>query len=148
MFDALRDFFDNLAPSGAQSGPKEQALRLAVAVLLMEVMRAHDGISRDERAAAQAALRERFALDEAQMASLLEQAETESRQAYDYYRFTHTINESLSQPQKVALVEALWRVAYADGHLDVHENAVISKVADLLHVTHGEYIAGKIRAQP
>ena len=47
----------------------------------------------------------------------------------------------------IALVEAMWQVAYADGQLDVHENHVISKVAGLLHVTHGEYIAAKLRAR-
>ena len=45
------------------------------------------------------------------------------------------------------LVESLWQVAYADAHLDAHENHVISKVAGLLHVTHGEYIAAKLRAK-
>jgi len=44
-------------------------------------------------------------------------------------------------------VEAMWQVAYADGVLDASENHVISKVADLLHVTHGEYIAAKMRAK-
>jgi hypothetical protein len=38
-------------------------------------------------------------------------------------------------------------VAYADAHLDAHENHVISKVAGLLHVTHGEYISAKLRAK-
>ncbi|MCY1383643.1 Tellurite resistance protein TerB [compost metagenome] len=45
------------------------------------------------------------------------------------------------------VVEAMWQVAYADDHLDAHENHVISKVAGLLHVTHGEYIAAKMRAR-
>ncbi len=31
--------------------------------------------------------------------------------------------------------------------LDAHENHLISKVAGLLHVTHGEYIAAKMRAR-
>ena len=38
-------------------------------------------------------------------------------------------------------------VAYADGHLDAHENHLINKVAGLLHVTHGEYIAAKLHAK-
>ena len=42
---------------------------------------------------------------------------------------------------------ASWQVAYADGHLDAHENHAINKVAGLLHVTHGEYIAAKLRAK-
>jgi uncharacterized tellurite resistance protein B-like protein len=42
----------------------------------------------------------------------------------------------------------MWRVAYADRRLVPEENAVISKVADLLHVSHGDYIAAKLRAKP
>ncbi len=34
-----------------------------------------------------------------------------------------------------------------DGALDENEHHVISKVAGLLHVTHGEYIAAKLRAR-
>ena len=41
----------------------------------------------------------------------------------------------------------MWRVAYADGHLDAHENHLISKVAGLLHVSHGEYIAAVLAEQ-
>ena len=44
-------------------------------------------------------------------------------------------------------MEAMWQVAYADGALDANENHVISKVADLLHVTHGDYIAAMLRAR-
>lgn len=49
--------------------------------------------------------------------------------------------------EEPALVEAMWQVAYADGALDANENHVISKVADLLHVTHGDYIAAMLRAR-
>ena len=39
----------------------------------------------------------------------------------------------------------MWQVAYADLHLDQNENHLIGKTAGLLHVTHGEYIAAKMR---
>jgi len=42
----------------------------------------------------------------------------------------------------------MWRVAYADGRLDDNEIYLISKIADLLHVTHADYIAMKMRARP
>jgi uncharacterized tellurite resistance protein B-like protein len=122
-------------------------LRLAAAVLLMEVMRAEDGITPEERAAASAALRTQFGIAQADVAPLLANAERESMSAYDYFRFTNVLDEQLDQPRKIALVEAMWRVAYADLHLDVQENAVISKVADLLHVSHDDYIAAKMRAK-
>lgn len=148
MFAALKDFFDDLIPQEDPSTRREAPpLRLAAAVLLMEVMRASDGVSAEERVAAARELARQFGLAPAEMAPLLQQAESESIAAYDYFRFTNPLDEQLPQERKIALVEAMWRVAYADHRLDPEENAVISKVADLLHVSHGDYIAAKLRAK-
>lgn len=53
----------------------------------------------------------------------------------------------LADADLARLIENMWRMAYADAHLDVNENHVISKVAGLLYVTHGEYIAARMRAK-
>ena len=41
----------------------------------------------------------------------------------------------------------MWQLAYADGQLGVKENHLISKIARLLHVTLGDYIAAKLHAK-
>jgi len=153
MLRTLKDLFDqlgaSLAPDIRSADPKadEHQLQLATAVLLVEVMRAEPTLSEDERDAVLLALRSKFHLADDELERLLELAHDTSRIAYDYQRFTARLNERFTQPQKIRVIEAMWQVAYADGHLDVHENQVISKVAGLLHVTHGEYIAAKMRAQ-
>ena len=110
-------------------------------------MRADPKLGADERRAVVAALRRKFALAEDELALLVELAEETARSSNDFYGFTSTINDGFSQPQKIRIVEHMWEVAYADGHLDAHENHLISKVAGLLHVTHGEYIAAKLHAR-
>ena len=149
MLRTLKDLFDTLLPpQGAAAAPTdEHRLQLAAAVLLAEVMRAQPGVSPAERNTALDALRRRFGLDATELAQLLTQAEAQAAQANDFYRFTSQLNDHCSQPDKVALVEAMWQVAFADGALDENEHHVISKVAGLLHVTHGEYIAAKLRAR-
>ena len=149
MLGTLSELFSRFtAPMGAQpTAERTHALQLAAAVLLVEVMRAQPGISPAERSAGLAALRRKFALDSAELGQLVAQAESQAAQANDYYRFTSQLNEHCPQPDKVALVEAMWQVAFADGALDENEHHVISKVAGLLHVTHGEYIAAKLRAR-
>jgi uncharacterized tellurite resistance protein B-like protein len=122
-------------------------LQLATAVLLFEVMRSDTVISDTERGAAFTALRGQFALTDAEMKHLLEHAEQHAKLSNDYFRYTNAINEHFTHAQKITVVEQMWQVAYADGNLDVHENHVISKVAGLLHVTHGEYIAAKLHAK-
>jgi uncharacterized tellurite resistance protein B-like protein len=149
MFGALTELLHEIMsderPAASVQAP---SLRLAAAVLLVEVMRANDGISAEERITAARFLADQFNLPDAELAPLLQQAERESIAAYDCFRFTNPLDEALSQNCKIALVEAMWKVAYADHRLDPQENAVISKVADLLHVSHGVYIAAKMRAKP
>ena len=125
----------------------EPPLRLAIAVLLVEVMRAEPSIQPGEREAVLAALRQRFGLDAEALEQLVSRAQQESRTANDYFAFTSVVNDRFTHAQKIVLVENMWRIAYADGRLDPNENHVISKVAGLLYVTHGEYIAAKLRAR-
>lgn len=149
MLRTLKDLFDTFTAPPASQTPAalEHTLELATAVLLVEVMRADPAIKAVERAAVLAALRRKFTLSPDELARLMELAEQTARQTYDYHRFTSRINDHFSQPQKVRMVEAMWQVAYADAELDAHENHLISKIAGLLHVTHGEYIAAKMRAK-
>jgi uncharacterized tellurite resistance protein B-like protein len=69
------------------------------------------------------------------------------KQASDYFQFTSLINRHFTQEQKQRVIELMWRVAYSDASLSAHENHLMRKVADLLHITHGDYIAAKMRAQ-
>jgi uncharacterized tellurite resistance protein B-like protein len=149
MFDSLQELFDKFAGGSPAETPaqREHALNLAAAVLLVEVMRSDSAVAPSERKAVRAALARRLALDEVELAVLIAQAETESRKANDYFHFTSRINDHCTQQDKAALVEAMWGIAYADGVLDANEIHVISKVAGLLNVPHGEYIAAKLRAK-
>lgn len=122
-------------------------LQLATAVLLVEVMQSDTRVTDAERHATLTALRRLFDLDDHTLAQLVAQAQATAKAANDYFAFTSAMNDEFSQPEKIQLVEYLWQVAYADGHLDANENHVISKVAGLLHVTHGEYIAAKLHAK-
>ncbi|MFZ1605899.1 MAG: TerB family tellurite resistance protein [Rhodoferax sp.] len=122
-------------------------LQLATAVLLFDVMRSDDNISVAERTQALGSLRQRFALSEEALAQLMAQAEQTAMHANDYFSFTSLMNDQFTQAQKIQVVEFMWQVAYADGTLDANENHLISKIAGLLHVTQGEYIAAKMRAK-
>jgi uncharacterized tellurite resistance protein B-like protein len=149
MLSTLQQFFDELMAASPDQAPaaREHALHLAAAVLLVEVMRADPTVDPVEREAVFGALRRRFTLTDDELALLVESAEAKVKSANDYFQFTSRINDHFNQPEKIALVEAMWQVAYADGLLDANENHVISKVAELLHVTHGEYIAAKLHAK-
>lgn len=148
MLDAIKRFFDEKVGTAADGTgeAEEHALRLATAALLVEMTRMDDQVRQVEQDAVMAAIRERFDLAEAETRRIVELAEAEAQQATDYFQFTSLINRSFSPRQKAKVVEYLWQVAYADGHLDSHEEHMIRRLADLLHVSHGAYINAKLRA--
>jgi uncharacterized tellurite resistance protein B-like protein len=147
MQRTLKDLFEIFTAPAGPLPSDEHTLHLATAVLLVEVMRADPALGAEERAAVVQALRGKFELAPDELERLVELAQETARSANDFYRFTATINDRFSHPQKVQMVESMWQVAFADGHLDAHENHLIAKVAGLLHVTHGEYIAAKLHAK-
>jgi uncharacterized tellurite resistance protein B-like protein len=149
MINAIQKFFKQFIEPGTQQtgGGGGQSLQIATAALLLEMMRMDDHLSDAERGAIVMALRQQFALDPAQLDTLITLAEQESRQANDYYQFTSLINKSCTQEQKIQIVEYLWRVAMADSHLDAHELHLMRKLADLLYIGHADYVAAKQRAR-
>lgn len=149
MLRTLKDLFDALTtpPAAASPHEREHALRLATAVLLVEVMRSDPDIDDVERDAVIAALRDKFALADDELARLVELAEATARDAHDYHRFTSCINKGFDAEQRVRIIEYMWQVAYADGHLSAHEQHLMRKIADLLYVSHSDYIGAKMRAR-
>jgi uncharacterized tellurite resistance protein B-like protein len=149
MLRTLKDLLDTVLAGPGEQSEADQAhfLQLATAVLLVEVMRADPELGAPERLAVVRALREKFALSDEEVAELVELAEQTARTSNDFHRFTSVINDGFTQDQKIRIVENMWRVAFADGRLDAHEHHLISKIAGLLHVTHGQYIAAKMRAR-
>ena len=146
MLNSIRDFFDRHI--GATPAPNERhTIELATAALLIEVARVDEGAAADERTAVLRAVREKFELPHEEAERLIALAEEEMKQASDYFQFTSLINRHFTQEQKQRVIELMWRIAYSDASLSAHENHLMRKVADLLHITHGDYIAAKMRAQ-
>lgn len=148
MLNRLNDFFSSLvAPAGAEGRP-EHTLQLATAVLLIEVMRSDAESTGEEQATVLKILKERFDLSDAEVAQLSELGHQTATAANDLHQFTSLINRELDLPEKLRIIEYLWQVAYADNRISAHENHLMRRMADLLHISHGDYIAAKMRAKP
>lgn len=149
MLKTLKDLFDSLLPPPAGATPQaaEHTLQLATAVMLVEVMRADTTFHPGEREAVHAALRDKFGLPDDEAQRLAELAQATAQGASDLFSFTSRINDHFDMPQKLRMVEHMWRVAYSDGHLSEHERHVLWRVADLLHVPQGAYVHARLRAQ-
>ncbi|MDO8465764.1 MAG: TerB family tellurite resistance protein [Gallionella sp.] len=148
MLNKLNDFLSTIiAPASAESRP-EHTLQLATAVLLIEVMRSDADSADEEQTAILNILKERFRLPDAEVAQLSELGHRTATSANDLHQFTSLINRELELPEKVRIIEYLWQVAYADRQISAHENHLMRRMADLLHISHGDYVAAKMRAKP
>lgn len=147
MLTAILKFFDQhiaAQPNDVEAGAARRA-QIAAAVLLVEVARTDQNFSGSERQAILGAVQRNFELSPMEAQKLLALAESESRDAYDIYQFTSKIDTTFPPERKVQLIEELWRAAYSDSVLHAHEEHLIRRVADLLHLSHSQFIAAKLR---
>ena len=131
--------------AGEESPQREQARNLAVAALLVEVLRADYDVSGPERRQVLESIRGILGLDPGECETLLELAEQRVDAAHDLHQFTSAVNRAFSADEKARLVEQLWRVAQADQTVHKYEEHLIRRIADLLHVPHRQFIAAKLR---
>jgi uncharacterized tellurite resistance protein B-like protein len=149
MLDRIKQFFDNtIMQASPQAGElAEHELRLATAALLIEMTRADFGVNHEEMQAVCDALQRTFELTTQETDELVALAEEEVRQSASLFEFTHLVDKAFDLEQKIHVVELLWRVAYSDSHLCKHEEHLVRKLADLLHVPHRDFLRTKHAVQ-
>ena len=151
MLSKLSSFFDrHLQPAGGASPSLSFAQKqLAVAALLIEVATADHVMDGTELNALINLLERKFSLPHEQLLELADLAKTEAAEATSLYQFTQLINNECTASEKFELIKGMWEIAYADNQLDKYEEYVIRKVADLIHVSHSDFIRAKsiVRAE-
>ncbi|MEJ2141069.1 MAG: TerB family tellurite resistance protein [Gammaproteobacteria bacterium] len=146
MLKTIKEFFEQNISTEAQED-NDHRLKLATAALLIEMMK-QDGKTRDEEVVAlKNALQSKFALSETETHELIELASEEARQAVDFYQFTSLIHKHFPPERKIKIIEYLWTIAYADNHLDAHEEHLVRRIADLLYISHKDLMQTKHKVQ-
>ncbi len=149
MLLAIKQFFEQhiaTTDSNTDAISQEHSLQLATAALLFEMMRMDNEVSEQEKILLKKLIGQRFTLSNDETEQLIQLAEQEATQAIDYHSFTSLINTHFSAEEKISIVEHLWQVAYADGHINKYEDHLVRKIADLIYVPHSAFIAAKHRA--
>jgi uncharacterized tellurite resistance protein B-like protein len=141
MFDQLLKLLtiSDSKPAGAD------ALQQAVAVLLLEAARMDDHFEASERTTIEHLLAARFGLSPEATEILIQQAQETAARSSQLYPFTHLAVERMTPGERVQLIEMLWEVAYADGVLDADEDALLRRVAGLIHVSDSDRVAARLR---
>lgn len=142
MITALKKLFE--APAQESEADRQRRMRLAAAALLIETARADFSQDASEEDALEQLLSSSLELDRQAVHELVEAATRQLDGSTSLYEFTRVINDYYSAQQKLELIAAMWRVAYADGDLDKYEERLIRQVSDLIHVSHKDFIRKKM----
>lgn len=141
----LRKIFDQIAESlGAPDGDRgsgesrEQAIRHATAVLMVDVAQADSRFDDEELARIVDYARSQFDLDDSEASALVGAATADAADLVSLHEFTQLLHNNLSDAEKEGIVATLWQIAYADGDLDKYENSLVLKISDGLHVARGK----------
>jgi uncharacterized tellurite resistance protein B-like protein len=149
MLRKLASLLDGaFAPRADDAAAREQGLRVATALLLIEVAKADfaEDLAEDETVVQ--SLKQFFALDDEAAALLLAEARSTADRAVELQQFTRRLHEQLSMAEKLRVIEMLWQVALADRRLDKHEDHLVRRIAELLYVPHSDLIRIRNRVRP
>ena len=140
MLDRIKAFFDT---SEEDAEGDDAALHLAAAVLLIEVAKADHALEKLELDRMKAVLRGTWGLSEDDLADLVDVARDTADADVSLHRQIDLINRNFGPQQKLNLVRGLWEVACADGEVHPHEELLVRRLADLLYVSHSDFIRCK-----
>ena len=149
MLATIKQFFqEQIRKDVAGPDDRAHALDVATAALMIEIMRADFDVSDVERRTIRDLLQGHLQLSAAELDELFMLAEQEVGDSVSLYQFTSLVDQELDYADKVRVIEMLWRVVYADDRLDKYEEYLMRKIADLLHISHRDFIQTKHRIMP
>lgn len=148
MIDMVKKFFGK-SESGKRREKKESVhdIRIATLALLLEMSQIDGEFSELERDSIVTILKKDYQVSDEEADALIASAEDELKGSLDLWQFTSLINQNYTPAEKTEIIELVWRIAYTDGRLDKHEDFLVHKLADLLHLTHSKLIDAKVRVR-
>ena len=149
MIDLVKQFFGKEEQADALMGEEEKShkIHIATCALLLEMANIDGKFKEPERKSIITALKSSFQLSEEEISLLIEATEKELKESIDLWHFTNLINQNYSVEDKVRIIEKVWKVAYADGRLDSHEDYLMHKLAELLRLSHKQLIDAKLKVK-
>ena len=142
----LNIFKKNKVQQDAQQKP-EFEIELIGAVLAYEIARSDGDIS-DSELNLLIEETKKIALEVNKTdAEILSIIETYSKNSVSFHEFIADINNDFSKEEKLSLISFLWDVAYADSKLDVDEERLIRRIANLIRIKDIEVLKLKDRAK-
>jgi len=142
MLSKIQKFFEKTLqePAPTLSHGEKQ---LAACALMVEVAAIDEHFSDIELAALGQEMQRQFRLPADTASELIKRARVEQDRAASLHQFTQLVNDHCDTNEKFELMVGMWRIAFADNHLDKYEEYMVRKVSELIYVGHSDFIRSK-----
>ena len=109
-------------------------IELTASVLAYELARSDGEITEDELSVLMSEIKKiakKVGKGEKEIFKIIE---VYSRDSVSFHEFVEDINNNYSKKEKLDLLHFMWKMAYADNKLDVDEEKLIRRMADLIRI--------------
>ena len=115
-------------------------VELTASILAYEIARSDGDISESELSLLYDEIKKISAKVGKKEDKILEIIEEYSRNSVSFYAFINDINKDYSKDDKLSLIQFLFDVAYADKILEISEERLIRRIADLIKIKDVEVL--------
>ena len=112
----------------------EFELELNAAILAYEIARSDGNISKDELDVLMEEIKQISKKVDKEEYEIIKIIEIYSNDSVSFFEFVEDINKNYSKEEKLSLLAFMWRIAYADGVLEVDEERLIRRLADMIKI--------------
>jgi uncharacterized tellurite resistance protein B-like protein len=120
-------------------------IQVATCVILLEVAKFDFDLSSIEKETTKTILKHEYDIPDEAIDDLMRISEEKREDSVDLWEFTNVINQYYSREEKMKIIEAAWKIIYADDKLDKYEDHYVHVLADLLRLRHDELIGAKLK---
>ena len=117
-----------------EEAKKNFEVELTASILAYEIARSDGDISKSELSLLYDEIKKISAKVGKKEEKILEITEEYSKNSVSFYEFINDINKDYSKEDKLSLIQFLYDVAYADKILEVSEERLIRRIADLIKI--------------
>ena len=145
MLKKIRSIFTKTSEDITEKEQVSQKIDKTCTALIIEVALADKVFDESEVNLLKEMLLKAYTLEAEDIQDLIENAEKSVEDSTSLYEYTREVNDNFDYESKLNLIDQLWRIAFADGHLDKYEEHVVRKIADLIHISHNDFIQSKLK---
>ena len=113
---------------------KDFDIELAASILAYEIARSDGNVSKPELTVLLDQIKKISSKVGKKEEEILRIVEVYSKNSVSFYEFINDINRDFSKNDKLSLIQFLYDVAYADKNLEVNEEKLIRRIADMIHI--------------